>query len=487
MLPCSALRLSFFGDSGTQERIVTIRRDSNSASVKLEGILEDKSRRSFIIKLPNGRHIFFWQSEKSKTYGDELLSKMRELLARRPTLVHLTGISPSRIQTFSDYLRAFLVSLSSSNAGDNSPSCTPPVVTRPSQSAVVQLTPSLTPILNALLSNHSFLGASSLQTKATPTDACPRAKVEKRSNAPVRSNPTFKASGCKDSFLRVASTARPFSGSKDKHRRHRKGSSVHSSSAASLVSPPSTPVADSSGKLNHKLAIGSLNASKTTQAFSQSSSQDGAKSSLPSERMHTLHSKLSQDEINHVNLPAVNLQRSVLSYGQRIPNVWNPPLSSNIRIAIFKPCSDGQNESPKSTSTLLSKSLKKPAGSNPLGHVIEADSYMLFAVNNGQPLSGSGARLTMITPSTEDKDEFSALPNVKILQVGLCRSCKANCGNFEVIVKAILGQCLDLNIKAKSSKPMQKIPVILLCNRLASGRISDLYHFLMQKLKRKER
>ncbi|XP_052193171.1 LOW QUALITY PROTEIN: uncharacterized protein LOC127801799 [Diospyros lotus] len=109
LLPTSDLRISFIADSGHTERLSTLSSDSQCSAVIIEGIPADKSGRSFLIKIPNGETLYFWCSEKSKLLGDELLSKMKDLLKKKPSLAELTGISESRLDSFATHLKAYLV------------------------------------------------------------------------------------------------------------------------------------------------------------------------------------------------------------------------------------------------------------------------------------------------------------------------------------------------------------------------------------------
>ncbi|XP_057476250.1 uncharacterized protein LOC130764174 [Actinidia eriantha] len=109
LLPTSDLRISFIGDDGHTERLLTLSSDSQSSAVAVEEIPADKSGRSFLIKIPDGEVFYFWCSEKSKLLGDELLAKIKDLLEQKPSLSELTGISESRLDCFATYLRAYLV------------------------------------------------------------------------------------------------------------------------------------------------------------------------------------------------------------------------------------------------------------------------------------------------------------------------------------------------------------------------------------------
>lgn len=108
LLPSSGLRLSFVGDDGLTQRLATLA-DAPECSVVVDEILADQSGRSFLVKVPDSETFYFWCSEKSMIYGSDLLSKMKDLLKRKPTLSELTGISESRLERFATNLRAYLV------------------------------------------------------------------------------------------------------------------------------------------------------------------------------------------------------------------------------------------------------------------------------------------------------------------------------------------------------------------------------------------
>lgn len=109
LLPTSDLRLSFVGDNGQTERLVTLSGSIESSFVVIEEISEDASGRSFVLKVLDGNAFYFWCSEKSKLLGTELLRKMRDLLNQRPTVAELTGIDGSRLECFAIHLRAYLM------------------------------------------------------------------------------------------------------------------------------------------------------------------------------------------------------------------------------------------------------------------------------------------------------------------------------------------------------------------------------------------
>ncbi|KAL2650354.1 hypothetical protein R1flu_018482 [Riccia fluitans] len=116
IVPGSDLRLSFVPDEGFEDLLATISLYSESPSVALEEVPADVSGRTFLLKLSDGKVLYFWQSEKSKSSGDELVSKMKDMLYRRPTLSELTGIEESRLDSFTGYVCSVLNALSSTEA-----------------------------------------------------------------------------------------------------------------------------------------------------------------------------------------------------------------------------------------------------------------------------------------------------------------------------------------------------------------------------------
>ncbi|CAI0411036.1 unnamed protein product [Linum tenue] len=113
VLPTSYLRLSFIGDDGSTERLVTLSGKSNSAAVVVEEIPTDSSGRSFQIKIAGGADFYYWCSEKSKLLGIELIAKMKDILKRKPSIAELTGISNWRLDCFANHIRSYLMGLSS--------------------------------------------------------------------------------------------------------------------------------------------------------------------------------------------------------------------------------------------------------------------------------------------------------------------------------------------------------------------------------------
>ncbi|GAB4827535.1 hypothetical protein Ancab_034419 [Ancistrocladus abbreviatus] len=116
LLPSSDLRITFVGDDGKIERLATLNNSSECSAVAIEEISADKSGRCFLINVPGGEVFHFWCSEKSKLLGVELLSKMKDLLKRKPTLAELTGISESRLECFATHLCAYLIGSNASTA-----------------------------------------------------------------------------------------------------------------------------------------------------------------------------------------------------------------------------------------------------------------------------------------------------------------------------------------------------------------------------------
>ncbi|GMH26959.1 hypothetical protein Nepgr_028802 [Nepenthes gracilis] len=115
MLPSSDLHLSFVGDDDPTERLATFGSVSECSAVIVEEIPQDKSGRCFLINIPQGEIFYFWCSEKSKILGHELLSKMKDLLKRKPTLAEFTGISESHLECFATHLRAYFIGSNASN------------------------------------------------------------------------------------------------------------------------------------------------------------------------------------------------------------------------------------------------------------------------------------------------------------------------------------------------------------------------------------
>uniref|UniRef100_A0A6N2NF15 Uncharacterized protein n=1 Tax=Salix viminalis TaxID=40686 RepID=A0A6N2NF15_SALVM len=76
LLPASGLRLSFIGDDGNTERLLTLSSKTHCPAVEVHEIPADSSGRSFNLKISDGRVFYFWCSEKSKLLGIELLAKM---------------------------------------------------------------------------------------------------------------------------------------------------------------------------------------------------------------------------------------------------------------------------------------------------------------------------------------------------------------------------------------------------------------------------
>ncbi|XP_068329039.1 uncharacterized protein [Pyrus communis] len=109
VLPTSNLRLSFVGDDGRIDRLCTLHNKSQCFAVEINEIPADNSGRSFLIKIPDGQSLYFWCSETSRLLGIELLSKMKDLLKRKPSIAELTGISEPRLGCFATHLRSYLV------------------------------------------------------------------------------------------------------------------------------------------------------------------------------------------------------------------------------------------------------------------------------------------------------------------------------------------------------------------------------------------
>ncbi|KAE8732885.1 RNI-like superfamily protein [Hibiscus syriacus] len=125
LLPTSDLRLSFVGDDGQTERLFTLSDKPQCAVVSINEIPADISGRSFLVKVPDDKAFYYWCSEKSKLLGVELLSKMKDLIKRKPSMAELTGISESRLGCFATQLRSYLlgttVNIQTSCSGSPSP------------------------------------------------------------------------------------------------------------------------------------------------------------------------------------------------------------------------------------------------------------------------------------------------------------------------------------------------------------------------------
>ncbi|KAE8669318.1 RNI-like superfamily protein [Hibiscus syriacus] len=126
LLPTSDLRLSFVGDDGQSERLFTLSDKPQCAVISINEIPADISGRSFLVKVPDDKAFYYWCSEKSKLLGVELLSKMKDLIRRKPSIAELTGISESRLGCFATQLHSYLlgttVNIQSSCSSSPSPS-----------------------------------------------------------------------------------------------------------------------------------------------------------------------------------------------------------------------------------------------------------------------------------------------------------------------------------------------------------------------------
>lgn len=91
-MPTSDLRLSFIGDDGHTERLLTLSSKSECSAVVIDDILADNSGRSFLVKSPDGRAAYFWCSERSKLLGIELISKV--CIRLQPALLFLISEYP---------------------------------------------------------------------------------------------------------------------------------------------------------------------------------------------------------------------------------------------------------------------------------------------------------------------------------------------------------------------------------------------------------
>ncbi|BBM97899.1 hypothetical protein MPTK1_1g09280 [Marchantia polymorpha subsp. ruderalis] len=121
MVPGSVMRLSFIPDTGFPEVLAVMSSGSENPSFSLDMLPADMSGRTFQLKLADSKVLYFWQSEKLKSTGDELLSKMKDILSRRPTISQLTGIDEARLDSFASYICSALTVSSSTEASPSPP------------------------------------------------------------------------------------------------------------------------------------------------------------------------------------------------------------------------------------------------------------------------------------------------------------------------------------------------------------------------------
>lgn len=76
LLPSSNMHISFIGDDGCTERLAVLSNEFDSSDVSIEEISADTSGRSFLLKFPGHRALYYWCSEKSKLHGLELVAKV---------------------------------------------------------------------------------------------------------------------------------------------------------------------------------------------------------------------------------------------------------------------------------------------------------------------------------------------------------------------------------------------------------------------------
>ncbi|XP_043701540.1 uncharacterized protein LOC122651993 isoform X2 [Telopea speciosissima] len=176
LLPTSDLRVSFAGDDGCTEKVVTLSSNSES-SVAIEDIPADNSGRSFLIKLPDGKVSYFWCSEKSKLLGMELLAKMKDIVNRKPSLAQLTGISESRLDCFATHLRAYLIGSTVSNPQSNAN------VSSFSSVGTVSNSPELDPIIQLVPASTKPCRARYNSSQAVKTHALYQGSLSPRSNS----------------------------------------------------------------------------------------------------------------------------------------------------------------------------------------------------------------------------------------------------------------------------------------------------------------
>ncbi|XP_073387804.1 uncharacterized protein [Physcomitrium patens] len=163
LLPCSEMRLSFADDVGMVERVAITSPGMENGGILIQELKEDASKRTFLSKDRSGRYQYFWQSEKLNTTGDELISKIKSMLKRRPTLTHLTGIEEGKLESFVSYLRTTNLSQAS-----NPSSQTPTVPRLPSLGNGEKPSKSVSNTLLPL--RKSFLKFSTLKEFSGRTD-----------------------------------------------------------------------------------------------------------------------------------------------------------------------------------------------------------------------------------------------------------------------------------------------------------------------------
>ncbi|KAF8396895.1 hypothetical protein HHK36_018530 [Tetracentron sinense] len=231
LLPTSDLRILFVGDDGCTERLATMGSDSESSAVVIEEIPADNSGRSFLIKLPGSRVSYFWCSEKSKLLGVELLSKMKDLLRKKPSLSQLTGISESRLDCFATHLRAYLLG-STSNTQAN------PVISSLSSLDAASDSPEM--------GQNTRISAASSKSSRSRFSVSQAAKE----NSPYQVSLSPRSSSFKEGLPRNMSSIR--SGAREKLRR-RGDSHLAAVDNLPVASPSTTETSSTSNIENDKL------------------------------------------------------------------------------------------------------------------------------------------------------------------------------------------------------------------------------------------
>ncbi|XP_059628032.1 uncharacterized protein LOC132270839 [Cornus florida] len=227
LLPTSDLRISFIGDDGHTERLSTLTSDSRCSAVAIEEIVADKSGRSFLLKIPDGEVFYFWCSEKSKLLGIEFLSKMKDLLKRKPSLAELTGISESRLDSFVTHLRAYLFGSA---------------VTETRAGVVVSLP---TPLGTTSGSSELCQTAQSLPASSKPVRSRHYSSLAAKTNSVYQGSLSPRSSSFKEGLSRNSSSLRSVAREKFRQR----GDNSHLSGLDNL-SVASAIVIDASGS-NH--------------------------------------------------------------------------------------------------------------------------------------------------------------------------------------------------------------------------------------------
>eukprot|EP00249_Psilotum_nudum_P023974 c29045_g1_i1 orf=372-3281(+) len=247
MLPSSEMRLSFIGDNGAVERVAVVRPGSDIPPVRLILLPPDTSGRTFVIKIHGGGQAFFWQSEKFKDVGTQLLSKLRDLLRQRPTLAQLTGIHESRLDSFVLHLHSTVFPPSSSSSPTSSASSS-------ASSAASQQSSILSPLCSSLMITPEFSSATHMPSVGNSTITSSIRQSQRlcynrasavrlvNSQPPTHNRPhsgnqgslSPRVSGFKDGSVKVATGVRCIISSREKLRKRFETSNSNGASGVSF-------------------------------------------------------------------------------------------------------------------------------------------------------------------------------------------------------------------------------------------------------------